>query len=175
MRSSPRSPSGGFVLLEVLIALVIFASVVLAWSQATDNALVAASEANANRTIRMLTSRKWAEIRAQAHRYKDGGEGGFEEELEAGEENPFIDYRWQVEPQEVVAAGYDGGDDALHLFARDEEAGEPTPKEGETARKPVRLLRLTLTVSHVPEGSDGSESMRAVIYVEAPEEEGTPR
>ena len=175
MRSSGSSPSGGFVLLEVLIALVIFASVVLAWSQATDNALVAASEANEDRIIRMLTSRKWAEVRAQSHRYKDGGEGGFEEELDAGEENPFVDYRWQVEPQVVVAAGYDGGDDAMHLFPRDEEAGEPTPKEGETAAKPVKLLRLTLTVSHVPEGAEGSESMRVVIYVEAPEEEATPR
>jgi hypothetical protein len=48
-------------------------------------------------------------------------------------------------------------------------------KEGETAAKPVKLLRLTLTVSHLPEGADGSESMRVVIYVEAPEEEASPR
>ena len=169
MRSDPRT--GGFVLLEVLIALVIFASVVLAWSTATDNALIAASEANADRTIRMLASRKWAEIRARPYEYRDGGEGGFEEELDAGEENPFLDYRWQVEAQEVVAAGYDGGDDAVHLFDRDEEGGEPTVKEGEAAPKPVKLLRLTLTVSHVPEGSDESQSMRVVAFVKSQDEE----
>ena len=70
----------GFVLLEVLIAMVIFATVVLAWSKTTDNALQAATSANQERTIRMLAARKLAEIRAKSAEMKEGGEGGFEEE-----------------------------------------------------------------------------------------------
>jgi len=165
--------SGGFVLLEVLIALVIFASVVLAWSQATDNAILAAEEANSSRTIRMLTSRKWAEVRARPYEYRDGGEGGFEEEVDVGEENPFLDYRWQIEAQEVIAAGYDGEDDAVHLFDRDEEGGEPAVPEGGKAPDPVKLLRLTLTVSHLPEGSEESVSMKVVLFVKPQEDEET--
>ena len=167
---SERSPSGGFVLLEILIALVIFSTLVLAWSKATDNALVAAAEANASRTIRMLASRKLAEIRARPYEFRDGGEGGFEEELDSGEENPFVDYYWKVEAQEVVAAGYEGEEEAEHLFARDKEGGVPEVPQGEKVPDPVKLLRLTLTVSHVPEGSEETTSLKATALV-APQDE----
>jgi len=167
--------AGGFVLLEILIALVIFSTVVLAWSKATDNALVAAADANDHRTMRMLASRKLAEIRAKPYEFRDGGEGGFEEEIEADEENPFLDYYWKVEAQEVTAAGYDGEQDAVHLFDRDEEAGAPEAPEGGKVPDPVKLLRLTLTVSHVPEGADETTTLRAVTFVPVQvDEEGRP-
>ena len=161
----------GFVLLEVLIAMVIFATVVLAWSKTTDNALQAATNANQERTIRMLAARKLAEIRAKGAEMKEGGEGGFEEEVEDGAENPFLDYRWSVEAKTVHAAGFGDDQEAEFLFPRDEEAGAPkAPEGGGTAPKAVDLLRLTLTVSYVPQEGDGEE-FRVVTFVPAPKDE----
>lgn len=173
----PSSPAGrgraegGFVLLEILMALVIFATLVLAYAKATDNALEAAAESNADRTLRLLACRKLAEVRAKPAEYVDGGEGGFEEEVDIGEENPFLDYRWQVEAEDVVAAGFAQDSESTYLFERDKEAGAPAAPEGGKAPDPVKLLRLVLTVSHVPEGSDESTEMRVVTFVPAPPED----
>lgn len=172
MRASetPARGEGGFVLLEVLIALVIFATVVLAWSRATDAALEGAATANAERTLRMLAARKLAEVRAKPAAFVDGGEGGFEEEVDYGEENPFLDYRWSVEAAEVVAAGYSEDGEVEFLFGRDRDAGPPTAPAGGKAPDPIHLLRLTLTVSHVPGGAEG-ERFRVVTFVPAPKKE----
>ena len=169
--AAARREEGGFVLLEILMALVIFATLVMAYAKATDNALEAAAEANADRTLRLLASRKLAEVRAKPAEFVDGGEGGFEEELDIGEDNPFLDYRWKVEAEDVVAAGYASETEAVFLFERDKEGGAPTAPEGGKAPDPVMLLRLILTVSHVPEGSDDSEEMRVVTFVPAPPDE----
>ena len=91
--------------------------------------------------------------------------------MDYGEENPFLDYRWKVEAQDVVTAGYSGEEGAQHLFPRDEAGGAPDAPEGGKAPDPVVLVRLTLTVSHVPEGSDETEEMRVVAFVPAPPEE----
>jgi prepilin-type N-terminal cleavage/methylation domain-containing protein len=166
-----RPPSGrenGFVLLEILMALIIFATLVLAYAKATDNALEAAAEANADLALRQLSSRKLAEIRAKPAEFLDGGEGGFEEEVEAGEENPFLDYRWKVEAQEIVVAGYSGETETVFLFERDREGGAPQAPEGGKAPDPVILLKLVLTVSRVPEGSDETDEMRVTTFVPAP-------
>ncbi len=171
-RSRPRGEDG-FVLLEVLVALVIFATIVLAYARATDDALEATSRANADRTLRMLSSRKLAEVRAKPAEFKEGGEGGFDDESDAGAENPFQDYRWEVQAQEVVAAGTSGEEAAEFLFPRDAESTSPQDLEaGGKAPDPVLLLRLTLVVSRVPEGDEAGESMRIVTYVPAPKEEG---
>jgi len=167
---SPSGGEGGFVLLEILMALVIFATLVLAYAKATDNALEAAAEANADLALRQLTSRKLAEVRAKPAEYLDGGEGGFEEEVEAGEENPFLDYRWKVEALEVVVAGYSGETEAVFLFDKDREATAPQAPEGGKAPDPVSLLKLVLTVSRVPEDSDETEVMRVTTFVPAPPE-----
>src|SRR5689334_374019 len=171
----PRPGEGGFVLLEILMALVIFATLVLSYAKATDNALEAAAESNADRTLRLLTSRKLAEIRAKPTDYDDGGEGGFEEDVDPGEENPFLEYRWKAESTVVIAAA-DGevstGTDAdtVYLFDRDKESSSSTSPDGGKSPDPVKLLRVVLTVTHVPEGSDESEEMRVVTFVRPPAE-----
>jgi len=172
MRSvARRGGEGGFVLLEILMALVIFATLVLAYAKATDNALEAAAESNADRTLRLLSSRKLAEVRAKPAEFVDGGEGGFEEEVGLDEVNPFLDYRWKVEAEDVVAAGFASDTDAVFLYDRDKEGGAPEAPEGGKAPDPVKLLRLVVTVSHVPEGSDESTGMRVVTFVPAPPDE----
>ena len=171
-RSAPQGSEGGFVLLEILIALVIFSTIVLAWARATDDALLAAADANADRTIRMLTTRKLSEIRARPAAFHEGDEGGFEEEVARGEENPFLDYFWRVDAQKVIAAGFADDDESEFVFPRDEEGGPPEPAEGKKAPDPIHLLRLTLTVSWQPQGGDATDSMRVVTYVNAPKEEG---
>jgi prepilin-type N-terminal cleavage/methylation domain-containing protein len=175
-RAAPAAGARGFVLLEVLIALVIFATLVLAWSRATDNALESAAEANAMRTLRLLTSRKLAEVRAKPYEFREGGEGGFEEEVESGEENPFLDYIWKVEPKAdegmFIVAGHSDEDGATHLFPRDEEAEAAAAPEGGKAPDPVKMICLVLTVSHIPEGGDETTSMRVMALVPPQEEEG---
>jgi hypothetical protein len=179
-RGRPRGERG-LVLLEILIAMTIFTFVVLAWAQSSDHALAAASAANQDRTLRLLAARKLAEIRARPAEFAEGGDGGFEEEVEPGEDNPFLDYAWKVEATRVCAAGRAGGDETGYLFKFDEDAEEePAPAAaagaggaGATPTKPVELLRLRLVVSHIPTGSEGEE-FRLVTYVPAPkDEEGT--
>ena len=175
---SPSSPArrpaaaannqGGFVLLEILMALVIFATLVLAYAKATDNALEAAAEANNDRMLRLLSSRKLAEVRAKPAAFIDSAEGDFNDEVDPGAENPFSDFHWKVEAQEVVAAGYAADQGTVFLFDRDQAGGAPDAPTGGKAPDPVKLVRLTLTVSRVPEGSDESDSMRVVTFVPAP-------
>lgn len=174
-RPLPGSGEGGFVLLEILMALVIFATLVLSYARATDNALEAARQANADRTLRLLCSRKLSEVRAKPAGFVDGGEGGFEEEVDPGQSNPFIDYRWKVEAQEVVAAGYTGDQNTVFLFDQDGTA-PTTPATGDNSKAPdpVKLLRLVLTVSHEPEGSDSVDQMRVVTFVQTLPKDSTP-
>ncbi len=177
MTPSDRRASGrerGLVLLEVLVALVIFATVVLAWASAADSAMEAAAAANQERTLRMLAARKLDEIRACPAGFREGGDGGFEEEVDAGEDNPFLDYAWKVEAKEVVAAGRSDEEGAEHLFKLDEDEDQ-APQAPEGGGKPpeaVLLLRLTLTVSHVPRGAEGEE-FRVIAYVPAPKDDAS--
>lgn len=171
-RGRRRRPQGGFVLLEILIALVIFTTLVLAYARATDNALLAAADANSGRALKMLTSRKLAEIRAGPNDFIEGDEGGFEEEVAYGDENPFLDYHWEVEAQAMIAAGYADDDEVEFVFDRDRDGGAPTAPEGGKAPDPIRLHRLTLTVTWLPEGSDQADRMRVVTFVPSPPESG---
>lgn len=174
--SRRRTGERGLVLLEILVALAIFTFVVLAWMQAADNAVAAAAAANQERLLRMLAARKLDEIRAKPAEYQDGWQGGFEEEVDGGEDNPFLDYACKVEPLEFVAAGRADEEGAAYLFARDEDAAtDPPPAAaGEAGKaagsKPVVLLRFLITVSHIPEGADGEE-FRVIAFVPKPKEE----
>ncbi len=151
------------MLLEILMALVIFTTVVLAWLQATDRALNSAFDANNDRILRMLTQRKLEEVRARPRAFVDGDEGGFSESVAPGEANPFEEYAWSVEAVEVVAAGYSADAEAEFLFPRDEEGGPPTAPEGSSDKPPdaVVLTRFTVVVRWV----EGEVSMRAVTYL----------
>ncbi len=176
-----RPDEGGFVLLEILMALVIFTTLVLAWARATDNAILAADEANQHRRLRMLTVRKLAEIRAKPFEYREGGEGGFEEEVASDEENPFLDYRWEVETEEVIAAGYSEEGEVRYLYQRDEEYDpdsqprDPGQNQNQnpqsTKKEPVYLLEMILTVSWNPPNAEQIKQMRVVTYVPISAEE----
>ncbi|MHC4923720.1 MAG: type IV pilus modification PilV family protein [Planctomycetota bacterium] len=169
---------GGFVLLEILMALVIFTTLVLAWARATDNAILAADEANQHRRLRMLTVRKLAEVRAKPYEYREGGEGGFEEEVASDEENPFLDYRWEVETEEVIAAGYSEDGEVRYLFQRDEEHDPDNQSQNQNQeqnqpkqKEPVYLLEMILTVSWNPPDAEQVKQMRVVTYIPISAEE----
>jgi hypothetical protein len=162
-RSARRD--SGIVLVEILLAMVIFATVVLAWHRATDDALEAADAANRDRVLRLLTARKLHEVVARPSAFKAGDEGGFERELVEDEANPYEDYRWSVEAVKVVAAGYDGEDDAEFLFPRDEDGGEPpAPAPGGKTPDPLYLWKMTVRVTWLPDGEEGAE-FRVVTFV----------
>jgi len=166
----PRSTGGGFVLLEVLLALVIFTTLVLAWGRTAEDALATAHAANADRTLRMLTSRKLSEVRATPAAFKEGAEGGFEEEDAASPDDPFAGYSFSVETEEVVAAGSSTEDEAVFVFDLDRDADPPAAAEGGKVPEPVRLLRFTVTVTSI----EANVSMRAVTYAPIPEEDRPP-
>ena len=169
---------GGFVLLEVLIALVVFATIVLAWARSTDDALEGAARANAERTLRMLAARKLAEVRAKPAEYLEGDEGGFEEEVDFGDANPFLDYHWRVESEEKWATPSREEEEGIgYVFPRDGEEGawdQWVEKEKTGSARPEKLLQVTLTVTHVPGGWEEGEEFRVVTYLlpEDEEEEG---
>jgi prepilin-type N-terminal cleavage/methylation domain-containing protein len=170
MRSSPAPVArshrqGGFVLLEVLVALVIFATIVLAYAKAADNALEASAEANSTRTLRLLTSRKLAEIRAKPAEYREGGEGGFEEELGVDDVNPFLDYRWSAEAREVVVAGNSTESGVEYLNPIDEAEDPPKLPDGKKAPDPILLVQIALTVSRASEGEAESERMKVFTFL----------
>jgi type II secretory pathway pseudopilin PulG len=170
--ANPRANrSGGFVLLEILISLVIFTTVVLAWSRATDSALEGAQEANAERYLRMLTSRMMSEVLARPEAFAEGDEGGFEEETAPGEENPFAGYAWSVEVEPILLTPSHGGEDdeAGFLFEEDEDAPAPTETEGGKTPPGVQVLRCTLVVRWVD--SEPEKQMRAIFFIPDPEAE----
>jgi prepilin-type N-terminal cleavage/methylation domain-containing protein len=175
-RSSRAGPGGegGFVLLEILVALVIFSTLVLAYSKTTDDALEAAAQANADRTLRLLTSRMLAEVRAKPMEFVDGAEGGFDEPVDYGSVNPFLDYHWTVEAEEMTVAGVSDENDAVYLFERDRESPPATPEGQQERPRAEVLVRLVLTVSHLPEGTGEGEKMRVVTWVPPRKEEGAP-
>lgn len=168
--SASRGSERGFVLLEILMALVLFTTVVLVWSRATDGALEAASEANSERILRLLASRKMSEVLARPEAFSESDEGGFEEEVSPGEENPFAEYAWSTEIEEVLMTPGPEDGEAVFLFQRDEDEGPPAAEEGqEKAPDPIRMLRCTLLVRWIE--SEPERQMKAIFFIPLPEDE----
>lgn len=170
----------GFTLLEILVAIAIFAFVAGAAMQTMANSDYLAATGHRARDLRMLAERKLGEILTFEQHYDDNFDGDFSEYTEYGDR--FRDWTWQLEVRgtpgpQLVAFGISQKEDAQYLFGAptDEEKAESAAaatggssqqgqpgqpqKKGETQE----LRELTLRVS-TPADGGVSDSVEIVLF-----------
>jgi prepilin-type N-terminal cleavage/methylation domain-containing protein len=170
-----RRAERGFTLLEVLVALGIFAFVAGAAMQTMSSTHYMASSAKRARELRMLAERKLGEILAFEQHFDDNLDGDIGDDWpEYGAK--FRGWKWQLEIRDVTVFGISNQEDAQYFFGppTDEEKnaalnpqqgasgtggqpGAPAAKKGE----PQQLRELTLRVSSPPE--EGSSDAVQII------------
>jgi prepilin-type N-terminal cleavage/methylation domain-containing protein len=188
MRDSARR-ADGFTLLEILVAVAIFAFVAsAAMTVMADSDYMAASGKRA-RELRMLAERKMGEILAFEQHFDDlpAADGDFQSDYpEYGER--FKGWTWNLEIRDVVVFGVSNADDAQYLFGAptdDEKAqalqqtgsgttgqtgqsgqtgqtGQPTSSAAKLG-KTQELRELTLRVSSSTE-EGGGDSVQIIMF-----------
>lgn len=167
---------GGFTLLEILVAIAIFAFVAGAAMQTMANADYLAATGHRARDLRMLSERKLGEILTFEQHFDDNMDGDLGDEYpEYGDR--FRDWKWQLEIRDVTVFGIATEEDAQYLFGAptDEEkaeaaapaggatggSGQPgqPKKKGETQQ----LRELTLKVS-TPEDGGAADSVQIIAF-----------
>ncbi len=158
MTPYPNDPKrGGFTLLEVLVAVAVFALGAVSVLAVRSNSFREARAARDFNVSRYLLQQQIEHIMLFPEDYEDGDEGSFEDE----EDPQIIDrYTWRVEIEEIDLIG--GGDD-------DEE------DEGFT-RRATRSDRDDQEDGGGGFGGDGEETeiqvWRVTLYIEYPARNG---
>jgi prepilin-type N-terminal cleavage/methylation domain-containing protein len=170
----------GFTLLEILVAIAIFAFVAGAAMQTMANSDYLAATGHRARDLRMLAERKLGEILTFEKHYDDNFDGDFSEYTEFGDR--FRDWKWQLEvrgsPGPVLCVfGIWPTEDAQYLFGQPTEeekaasttgtpaAGGPAqPGQPKQKGDPQELRELTLRVS-APADGGVSDSVELVLFV----------
>jgi type II secretion system protein I len=171
----------GFTLLEILVAIAIFAFVAGAAMQTMSSADENAASAKRARELRMLAERKLGEILTFEAYYDDNMDGDF------GDEYPeyktqFRDWKWQLEVRgspgpPLIVFGISNAEDAQYLLGAptdEEKAAAATPASGTTggaaqpgqpAKKgdPQELRELTLRVT-APTDQGAADSVEIVTF-----------
>jgi prepilin-type N-terminal cleavage/methylation domain-containing protein len=186
MSRAPRS--AGFTLLEVLIAIAIFAFVAgaaMATMSSSDELAIRAKRA---RELRMLAERLAGEILAFEQHYDDPNTGDFHGWSEYGER--FKDWTWDLEVRgspgpPLYVFGVGSQDDAQYLFGaptEEEKTQSAQPASGAAAGgqpgqtqsrgKAQEIRELVLTVKAPQEGSSETDSVQLVIFAPVVEKQG---
>lgn len=171
---APRAAAGesGFSLLELVVALSIFAIIVVNVLADREKSIHIAADANVIQTVRYLAQSKMDEIRHTIDDLSENDGGDFSD-LNTDWQD-FSAYTWELEVARLVAIGAGESSDE-YLFTEDEEESNFAPSgddEEELAARYVR--RLTLTVRFEPNDEPRPDlSIRIVTFVpDAEEEEG---
>ena len=173
MRSRSES---GFTLLEVLVAVAIFAlgSVsVLAVRTNCYREFVASRDFN---TARFLLQKQMGAVLTQPREYEDGDEGDFEDE-----EDPLLKqrYYWSVEMEEIFLLGDEEDDDEgmrQRVNRRDERNDDEDDGGnqgdggfgGDEEQEEVTVWRITVFV-HYPGRGGSIAHISATTYVDSTE------
>jgi prepilin-type N-terminal cleavage/methylation domain-containing protein len=171
MSSNSGRSQAGFTLLELVIAITMFAFIVVEVLADREASILLSGDARVVQTVRYLAQSKIDEIKFKADDYGERDGGDF---ADLDPENPekFRNYTWELEIKRVIAVGSseDGNDE--YLFS-DDEGSEPTQGSDGEPVAPRYVRRLTLTVAYEPEGEvRGDLSIRIVTYIpDNPEEE----
>lgn len=171
MRSADRQT--GFTLLELVVALSLFAIIVINVLADREKSIHMAADARVVQTVRYLAQSKVDEIKHDPEEYGDADSGDFED-LNTDWQD-FTGYTWEskLERIVVVGSGEDSSDD--YLFPEDEEEDGPVGDDGQAL--PARYVRrLTVTIRFEPDGLPRPDlSIRVVTFIpDAPEEEQNP-
>lgn len=157
--------SAGFTLLEVIVAVAIFAFIVGAAMQTMSSSDYLAATALRARDLRMLAERKLGEVMTFEEYYdRENGEGHFDGYEEY--KDRFRDWTWQVEIRDVTVFGISSDEGAQYLFGQpteEEKAAQTQPAGGQSAQpgQPVKKGEL--------------QQLREItVRVASPSEDGTP-
>jgi len=150
--SSLRRPAreAGFTLLEVLVAVAIFALGSVAVLAIRSNSFKEAAAADTMNLARFLLQRKMEEVLLEPDRYKDGDEGTFDEP-------EFARFTWGVEIEEITLIG-----------GSDEDGYGDGTSSGRSGRAEEETKRADLSGSGRNEGDDGAfggeEPTEVIVY-----------
>lgn len=176
MRSADRRSSagdGGFTLLELVVALSLFAIIVINVLADREKSIHMAGDARVVQTVRYLAQSKVDEIKHDPEEYGDADSGDFEE-LNTDWQD-FTGYTWESKLERIVVIGQSEDSSDEYLFSEDEEADAPVGADGQ-ALPPRYVRRLTVTIRFEPNGEPRPDlSVRVVTFIpDAPEEEQNP-
>ena len=171
-----RPAAGGFTLLEVLIAVAIFAFVAAAAAQTMVNADYLSGAGRRARELRMLSERKLGEILAFEQHYDDSFDGDFSDYPEYGDR--FREWKWQLEVRgspgpPLIVFGISNKEDAQYLLGQPTEeekaasatggGGAAQPGQAQKKGETQELRELTLRVSAPSDGGVG-DSVELVLF-----------
>jgi prepilin-type N-terminal cleavage/methylation domain-containing protein len=174
LRSRHRMRASGFTLLEILIAIAIFAFVAGAAMQSMANSDYLASSARRARELRMLASRKLGEILTFEQAMDDNVDPKDFDYEEYGDH--FKGWQWQLDVRDVTVFGIATAENAEYLFGpptEEEKAAAGTtsgtqqaqPGSGGGAKKgdAQPLRELTLKVS-APADDGPADSVQIIMF-----------
>ena len=170
MRSDERhDPRAGFTLLELVLAISLFALIVVNVLADRERSIRIAGEARILQTVRYLAQSKIDEIRHDPDPYGES-EGGDFSDLNTDWQD-FSAFTWELEVRRLVAVGSGDAADADFLFPEDETEDAVTGQDG-NALDPRYVRRLTLTVRYEPDGILRPDlSIKIVTFIPDSEEE----
>jgi len=165
-----RGAQEGFTLLELVIAITLFAFIIVQVLADREKSIAMSGEARIIQTVRYLAASKIDEVRYDPERYGESDSGDFTD-LDP-DEPTYADYSWDLEIKKVVAVGTSEDSDTNYMFEDDEDVEPATDSEGNPL-EPRYVRKVTLTVNYAPGGEVRPElSIRIVTYIPpGPEDE----
>jgi len=161
---------GGFTLLELVVAITLFAFIIVQVLADREDSIAMSGEAKVIQTVRYLALSKIDEVRYDPERFGEGDSGDFTD-LDP-DERSYEDYTWDLEIKKVVAVGASEDSGESYLFEDDEDTDPVTDSEGNPV-EPRYVRKMILTVSYAPRGEVQADlSIRIVTYLPpGPEDE----
>jgi prepilin-type N-terminal cleavage/methylation domain-containing protein len=173
IRGRPGALQAGFTLLELVVAMVLFAFIIIEVLADRETSLQISADARNTQIVRYLAAYKIDEIRHDPDTFGESDSGDFEE-LQTDWQD-FTAFSWEMEVTKVVAVGSSEDAGADYLFEEDSEEAPSTTADGE-ALDPQYVRKLRLTVRFEPDGVPRPDlSLTVITYLppEPEEEEGT--
>lgn len=155
--------SNGFTLLELVVAVSLFAVVIVDVLADQEKSLKMAGDARALQVVRYLAQAKMDQIVYDPSQLGDSNSGDFSD-MNTDYQN-FDAYTWDEEIQQIVAVGTSQQSSDTYLFPDDANA-TPLTNANDKPVTPRYVRRVTLTVSFAPDGTPRPDlSVKVVTYI----------
>ena len=148
-----RLKSGGFTLIEVLVAMVILGGAIMVLANSWSGNFMRVRNARVNNTMAALLERKMTEFEIK---YKDKAPGEIEEEAAGDFGAKFPGYRWEMKSQKFEMPDLSGS-----LISREGGADEMTLMIVRTTQEFIKETVKELSVTVFYKGRVGKEIKNA--------------
>ncbi|MEN8152134.1 MAG: prepilin-type N-terminal cleavage/methylation domain-containing protein [Planctomycetota bacterium] len=168
--SASAPVQAGFTLLELVVAITLFAFIVIHVLADREESIRMSGKARTIQTVRYLAASKIDEVRFDPERFGESDSGDF---AELDPDDPTLEnYSWDLEIKKVVAVGSSEDAEADYMFEDDEDTDPATDGEGNPV-EPRYVRKMTLTINYAPRGEVQPDlSIRVVTYLPpGPEDE----